>query len=81
MWLLTAGPLIGITVPLAELANDRTAGATALSRRDQDRQHTLVLPRVFALLHSQLPPLWGPWTFEECPVHLGLSLFLAHHVR
>ena len=33
----------------------------APSRRDQDRERILVLPRLFALLQCPLPPLWGSW--------------------
>ena len=34
--------------------------AIALSR-DEDREHLLMLPRSFALLHWPKPPLWGSW--------------------
>ena len=33
---------------------------SARLRRDQQRKHIPVLPRVFAILHWPLPPLWGP---------------------
>ena len=62
MWLLTAGPLIGTSVLFEELAKlqGRCHRVTARSRRDQDRERTLVLPHLFALLHWQLLPLWVP---------------------
>ena len=53
----------------------------ALSRRDEDRVHFLVLPRSSALLHWPLPPLRVFWIFEEFPVHLSLDPFFAQHVH
>ena len=50
--------------------------AFAPSRRDQDREHFLVLPRSFALLHRPLP-LWGSWTFEGFSVRLSLNPFCS----
>ena len=50
--------------------------AFAPSRRDQDRERILVLPRLFALHRWPLPPLWGSWNSAEFPVHLSLKLFL-----
>ena len=50
---------------------------TALSRRDQDREHILVLPRSFAPLHWRSPPLLGFWTFEGFPVGLSLNPFCS----
>ena len=49
----------------------------APSRRDWDRERKPVLPRSFSLLRWPLPPLWGSWTFEGCPVRLSLSLFFS----
>ena len=48
----------------------------ALSRRDQDRERKLVLPRLFAHLHWPLPPQWCSWIVAKYPVHLSLILFL-----
>ena len=47
----------------------------AQSRRDQDRKHTPVLPRLFALLHWPSPPLWGSWISVEFPVHRSSNPF------
>ena len=49
MWLLTADPIVGISVFFAELF--QVIELQALLRRDQDRKHTLVLPHLFALSH------------------------------
>ena len=54
--------------------------AIALSR-DEDREHLLMLPRSFALLHWPKPPLWGSWIFEEFPVHLTLDPFCSACVQ
>ena len=39
----------------------------APSRRDQDRERILVLPRLFALHRWPLPPLWGSWISAGSP--------------
>ena len=50
---------------------------TALSRRDQDREDKLVLPRLFALPHWQLLPLWVSWIFRGFPVRLSSNPFCS----
>ena len=47
----------------------------APSRKDQDRERFLVLPRLFALLNWPLPPLWRSWISAESPFRLSLILF------
>ena len=39
----------------------------APSRRDQDRERILKRPRLIALLHCLLPPLWSSWISAESP--------------
>ena len=48
----------------------------APSRRDQDRERILVLPRLFALSHWPLPPLRGSCISAEFPFRLSLNPFL-----
>ena len=48
---------------------------TARSRKDQDREHLLVLPHS-SLPQWPLPPLWASWIFEEFAVRLSFSPFL-----
>ena len=66
---LTADPLIGVSVFFAGFPSDRTASlrVIAQSRRGQDRERFLALPRLFALLRWSLPPLWGSWISAESP--------------
>ena len=47
----------------------------APSRRTQDRERILVLPRLFALLHWPLSPLWSSWIFEGVPNPMSLNPF------
>ena len=47
----------------------------APSRSAQDRERTLVLPRLFALLHWSLPPLWDSWISAEFPFRVSLNHF------
>ena len=49
----------------------------ALSRRDQDRERIPVLPRLFALPHWPVPPLWGFWISVKYPFHLTSSPFCS----
>ena len=44
--------------------------AIAESGRDEDREHFLMLPHLFAFFHWPLPPLWGSWISADFPVHL-----------
>ena len=48
----------------------------APSRRDHDRDRTLVFPHLFALLHRPLPLLWCSWISAEFPFRLSSNLFL-----
>ena len=45
----------------------------ALSRGDQDREPLLVFPRLLALRHWPLPPLWGSWISAQSPFRLSLN--------
>ena len=47
------------------------------SRRDQDRERILVLPRLFALSHWLLPPLWCSWISAESPFRLSSNPFCS----
>ena len=51
-------------------------GVFAPSRRVRDRERMLVLPRLFALLHWPLPPLWFSWISAECPFRPSSNPFL-----
>ena len=49
----------------------------APSRRAQDRERLLVLPRPSTLSHWPSPSSWSSWIFEGFPVHLSLSPFCS----
>ena len=48
----------------------------APSRRDQERERFLVLPRLFALPRWPLPPLWGSWISANLSISSELESFL-----
>ena len=81
MWFLTAGPLMSISVFFAEFFQVVELQAChrvfAPSRRGQDRERRLVLPRLFALLRWPLPPLWGSWISAESPFRLSSNPFCS----
>ena len=45
--------------------DSRTAGVSS--------NNCTVLPRLFAVLHSPLPPLWESWISAESPFRLSLN--------
>ena len=53
----------------------------APSRRDQDRQRILVLPRLFAIHRWPLPPLWGSWISAESLHFVWAQNLFAQHVH
>ena len=48
----------------------------APSRRDQDRERILVLPRLFALSRWPSPPLWGSWISRRVSISSELKSLL-----